>query len=208
MRKTLFMNLLPLVGMLAVIAFFVVNQDTTVYGGAPVGTFAVSDNINPTPPPAPAAPVAPVVIPAPVWSCVHVWEWQLVEPATASSEGLLAEKCTSCGAIGTYSSTGSVGGGAYSAYTMFSAEVIEQFETVEADATVTFETELWVSLPQRVMEAIAARRDVQFELIYRLEGRDYRIVIPAGAEVPTDVPFAGFDGYLAGLYGKEEIIRE
>lgn len=154
---------------------------------------------TPSPSPSPSPSVNSATPASPTFVCDHVWELYVAEEATEDMDALMVEKCTNCGQVRAYVRS------AGSAFTVFCTNVIEQVEKAVPGATITIDTELWGSFPKKVMEAIAARRDITIELTYRLEGRDYRIVIPAEANVPTDVPYAGFDGYLAGLYGKTEI---
>ncbi len=133
--------------------------------------------------------------------CAHTCEWMTEGEASETTDGVMAYQCTKCGAITQYMTGGT---GATSAYAVFNKNTVLKVNRAESGATLSIDTQLWTSFSKKVMEAIAARRDVTVELNYRLSGKTYQIVIPAGAVVPVDVEFAGFDGYLAGLYGKEE----
>ncbi len=134
--------------------------------------------------------------------CTHTSEWREVIKATETEDGTMAYTCTKCGDILEYMRGGTA---STSAYAVFNQNVIDKVNKAQANETVIVNTRLWTSFPQKVMEAIAARRDINIELTYRLSGKTYQIVIPAGAAVPADVDWAGFDGYLAGLFGKTEL---
>ncbi len=156
---------------------------------APVGSYSLT--------PAPTDTVGPVT----AAGCAHTCEWVTESPATETTDGQMAYKCTKCGAITQYRTGGT---GESSAYAVFNQNAIRKVQQAESGATVHIDTGIWASFSQEVMAAIAARRDVIIELTYRLGDKSWKIIIPAQAEVPADVPFAGFDGYLAGLFGKTE----
>ncbi len=130
--------------------------------------------------------------------CAHTCEWITESEASETADGMMAYQCTKCGAITDYMAGGT---GSTSAYAVFNKNVALKVNQAESGATLHIDTQLWTSFSKNVMAAIAARRDITVELNYRLEGKNYQIVIPAGASVPNDVDFAGFNGYLAGLYG-------
>ncbi len=133
--------------------------------------------------------------------CIHSWQWTAESGATETTDGVMAYTCTRCGEITDRRMGGT---GETSAYAVFNQNVIGKVNQAQSGATVSVDTRIWTSFSQKVMEAIAARRDITVELTYRIKGQSLQIVIPAGAEVPADVAYAGFDGYLAGLYGKTE----
>ncbi len=137
-------------------------------------------------------------------SCTHSFEWEEETAATETADGVMAYVCTKCGAVGRRMTGGTAG---TSAFAVFNQNIMEEINKAQNSETLEINTGLWTSFPQKVMEAIAARRDVSLEITYRLAGKTYRIIIPAGAAVPADVEWAGFDGYLAGLYGKEEVLN-
>lgn len=56
------------------------------------------------------------------------------------------------------------------------------------------------TLSNGVMKALLARKDVTLVLEYTYEGKDYTVVIPAGAAVDNDIQWYG-PLYLAGYYG-------
>lgn len=169
-----------------------------------MGNKGIAANAGPT-----ASPAAPIQkeesrsarVPGPDLSCSHIFAWEEESSGNGAADGMMAYKCTLCGRIAEYRS----GGGGVSAYSYFNDELISQIKDAPTGETLKLNTNIWVSFTQSVMEQIAARRDIDIEITYKLEGVWYVITIPAGADVPTDVPFAGFDGYLAGLYGKNEV---
>ncbi len=131
--------------------------------------------------------------------CLHSCEWRTESEASETADGVIAYICTKCGAVTDYMKGGT---DRTSAYAVFNQNVIAKVNQAKAGETLQINTQLWTSFSMKVMEAIAANRNINIELTYRLAGKNYQIVIPAGAAVPADVDFAGFDGYLAGLYGK------
>ncbi len=132
-------------------------------------------------------------------ACNHTCEWVTETLATETADGVLAYRCTKCGTVTGYQTGGTA---QTSAFAVFNTSVISQLSKAKSGETVSIDTQLWTSFTQEVMEAIAARRDLNIEITYRMAGNNYRILIPAGAFVPVDVEYAGFDGYLVGLYGK------
>lgn len=90
-------------------------------------------------------------------------------------------------------------------YNAFNKDTAETIYNAGNGETIQIHTDTWASFPSSVMEAIAARRDITVELTYKYEGTWYTTIIPAGAEVPVEVPYAGFYGYLGGLYGRTEV---
>ncbi len=134
--------------------------------------------------------------------CGHSCQWVTEAEATETEDGVMAYVCTKCGMVTDYMSGGT---GSTSAYAVFNQNTIAQVNKALAGKTLSIDTPLWTSFSQKVMEAIAARRDINIILTYRLSGTTWEICIPAGAEVPTDVEYAGFDGYLAGLFGKNKL---
>lgn len=94
---------------------------------------------------------------------------------------------------------------AESKYDAFQRNVIAAIDSASNGATVYVKTDTVTSFTNEVMEKIAERRDITVELTYSVDNGKYTIIIPAGAEVPTEVPYAGFNGYLAGLYGRTEV---
>lgn len=131
--------------------------------------------------------------------CEHDLELKILAEPTKDAEGLMAYVCKKCGFVAQHQQQ------RYGAYVTYNLQLLDQLTNAPADATVTLTTTIWESFTQEVMCAIAERRDLTIILRYRIKGQDYQITIPAGAVVPTDVKYAGFDGYLAGLYGKEAI---
>lgn len=131
--------------------------------------------------------------------CNHTCEWRTEKEATDEMDGISVYVCTKCGAVTDYM----VGGtGTTSAYAVFNRNSIDKISKAQAGETVSIDTQLWVSFTRQVMETIAGRRDITIELTFRVAGVDYVIIIPAEADVPTDVEYAGFEKYLAGIYGK------
>ncbi len=144
-----------------------------------------------------AGPVKPAA-----YGCSHICEWITETKATETQDGVMAYVCTSCGAVTDYMTGGT---DQSSAYAVFNKNVIDKVNKAQSGEKIVIDTRLWTSFSQSVMETIAARRDVEIVLTYRLSGTTYQIVIPTGTQVPADVAYAGFDGYLAGLYGKTEM---
>ncbi len=133
--------------------------------------------------------------------CTHSCQWTVESGATETTDGVMVYACTRCGEVTDRRAGGT---GETSAYAVYNKNTILKVEQAESGSTVQIDTQIWTSFSQKVMEAIAARRDITVELTYRIAGKTWKIIIPAGTAVPADVAYAGFDGYLAGLYGKTE----
>ena len=132
------------------------------------------------------------------------YEWVVIEEATETEEGKMAHQRVDDGRVAEYI----LGGGTEdtSAYAVFNRNAIEKIRGTQAGETVRIETDVWSSFTREVMECIAGRRDIHVEIQYKQDDKYYLITIPANAEVPSHVEYAGFNGYLAGKYGKKELV--
>lgn len=91
-----------------------------------------------------------------------------------------------------------------SSYAFFLQSIIYQVEHAESGSTVEISSEIWNSLSQDVMLALAARRDINIVFTLRYNHEDYRIEIPAGTTIDTGDPYYG-PLYLGQLYGMTKI---
>lgn len=121
-------------------------------------------------------------------TCIHELAEELVRPATAERDALMAKQCIICGAILEYTE---VPNSAYAAFQQEAIAAILQAQTGE----VIISTQRWVSFHQSVLEAISLRADVEVIIKYRYQGEEYEATIPAGAEVNKLADENGFCGF-------------
>ncbi len=121
-------------------------------------------------------------------ACVHELEDELVRPATAEQDALMAKQCMLCGAVLDYAEVPN------SAYAAFQKEAVEAIRNAQTDEVI-IRTQRWVSFHQSVLEALSARSDVKVTVQYRYQGEEYKVTIPAGAEVNTLADKNGFCGF-------------
>ena len=121
-------------------------------------------------------------------TCIHDLEEELVRPATAECDALMAKQCTICGAVLDYTEVPN------SAYAAFQKETIEAILNASTDEIV-IRTQRWISFHQSVLEAISLRPDVEVMIRYRYQGEEYEVTIPAGAEMRTLADENGFCGF-------------
>lgn len=121
-------------------------------------------------------------------TCIHEWTDEIVRPATAERDALMAKQCTICGAVLEYTEVPN------SAYAAFQQEAVEAIRNAQS-GEVMITTQHWVSFHQSVLEAISLRPDVEVLIRYRYQGAEYEVTIPAGAEVRTLADENGFCGF-------------
>ncbi len=121
-------------------------------------------------------------------TCIHELTDEMVRPATAERDALMAKQCTICGAVLEYTEVPN------SAYAAFQQETIEKIRNAQSDE-VMITTQYWVSFHQSVLEAISLRPDVEVRIKYRYQGVEYEVTIPSGAEVSTLADENGFCGF-------------
>lgn len=121
-------------------------------------------------------------------TCRHDLADELVRPATAEQDALMAKQCTICGAVLDYTEVPN------SAYAAFQQETIAAIQNAGADAVI-ISTQRWNSFHQSVLKAISLRPDVEVIIRYRYQGKQYEVTIPAGAEVGTLADENGFCGF-------------
>lgn len=121
-------------------------------------------------------------------ACIHNLDYELIRPATADRDALMAQQCILCGKVFDYVE---VPNSAYAAFQQKAIATIQNARTNE----VIISTQRWVSFHQSVLEAISQRPDVTIILRYRYQGEMCEVTIPAGAEVSTLADEGGFCGF-------------
>lgn len=122
-------------------------------------------------------------------TCDHVWESTVVNDATASSDALLADQCSKCGAIVKYEIVPN------SAFTTFLNETAKSIINTKQQEVV-INTSIWTSFNRTVFEAIKSRPDVSVTVNFIYKGEPYSVRIPAGTDVSLLMDENGFGGFL------------
>lgn len=120
--------------------------------------------------------------------CIHNLDYELVRPATAERDALMAQQCILCGKVFDYAEVPN------SAYAAFQQEAIAAIQNARTNEVI-ISTQRWVSFHQSVFEAISQRPDVTVILRYRYQGEMYEVRIPAGADVSALADEGGFCGF-------------
>lgn len=129
--------------------------------------------------------------------CPHsAVELRGVRETTATEDGIRAWFCVDCDE--------KLSEEYLSSYSFFLESIIWQIENAEEGATIEISSEIWHSLSQEVMLALAARRDITVVFTLRYEHEDYRIEIPAGTKIDTQDKYYG-PIYLGRLYGMTKL---
>lgn len=121
-------------------------------------------------------------------TCRHDLTDEVIRPATAERDALMARQCTICGAVLDYIEVPN------SAYAAFQKETIAAVQNAVTEEVI-ISTQHWISFHQSVLEAISLRPDVKVIIRYRYQGEQYEVIIPAGAEVRTLADENGFCGF-------------
>lgn len=146
-------------------------------------------DLTTTPPESISSPTKP--------SCNHrAVELRTVRETTVTQDGIRAWFCVDCDE--------KLSEEMLSSYAFFLQSIIYQIEHAESGSTVEISSEIWNSLSQDVMLALAARRDINIVFTLRYNHEDYRIEIPAGTTIDTRDPYYG-PLYLGQLYGMTRI---
>ncbi len=128
--------------------------------------------------------------------CDHVFEYSLVKQATAQCDSVLARQCTKCGAVAQYIEVPN------SAYAAFLAEAIDTIRNTHTEEAI-IRTDRWISFNQAVIEAIAERPELSVTVVYKYQGVECSVMIPAGADVRSLLNENGYCGfrYLDSVFG-------
>lgn len=131
-------------------------------------------------------------------ACNHSFERRVIKEATAQEDGVEADVCIKCGAIKNESPLSSFGAACY--------EADKKVKAAGAGTKLELELGEWNSLPRYVMESIAARSDVTFEIRFKYEHKSYKVIIPAGTKIVLEdgIPFYG-PLKLNQMFGMQEI---
>lgn len=124
----------------------------------------------------------------------------IVKAASPDEDAVLAGECGKCREVLSYSS---VPNSAYAAFLENAACTILNAQAGEA----VIVTRRWLSFNRTVFDAIARRPEIAVTVRYQYEGRQYEVIIPAGANVNGLTDENGFCGfrYLDQVFGGREI---
>ncbi|MDO4292480.1 MAG: hypothetical protein Q4C65_04520 [Eubacteriales bacterium] len=128
--------------------------------------------------------------------CNHDYEWEQVNPATATEDALEAYTCKHCGRVSEYMKAPNT------AYAQFNKDAISAIDKAAANATVTLKTNMWVSFYDSVIDMMKKRPDVTVVVNYFYKGTRYVMTIPAGADLSALQASEGYYGfrYLDGFF--------
>lgn len=89
-------------------------------------------------------------------------------------------------------------------YGFFSEKVTQDIMNVAQGGTLEIKSEVWHTLTQNVMLALAQRRDINVIITLRYNHEDYQYIIPAGTSIDTADKYYG-PLYLGQLYGMTKL---
>lgn len=130
-------------------------------------------------------------------SHVHIYEWKTETEPTETQDG--EEVCIcECGDISARQPLSAMGA--------YWNSIIDKVKKAKAGDTISFSSETWNSFPKRVMDAIAARRDITVEISFSYQGKMWKVVVPANAAIDNSCDWYGPEK-LGQMFGKEEIVK-
>ncbi len=121
----------------------------------------------------------------------HSYEWQEVRAATEDADGEMIYVCTICGDVLYREAT--------SAYNVFNINLMNKILKAAPGATVTVDTDKWISFHHMIIDTLAKRPDVTLKINFLSEGHKgipMSVTIPAGADYPKLIDENGFTGFL------------
>ena len=118
----------------------------------------------------------------------HHYEWTTVKEATSTEDGVMYYMCTSCGHV---SATQVV-----SSFSAFCEDAKNRIKNAPAGGTVVVMTDIYMSFSKDVMEALAARPDVNLVIQFRYEGIKFQVIVPAGYPNVMGLVNDGWAGFL------------
>lgn len=130
-------------------------------------------------------------------SHTHSYTWQTVREATEIQEGEEEYIC-SCGHVSEIRAISAMG--------VYWNSMIEKIKNAKSGDTLTFSSETWNSFPKRVMDVIAARRDITIEISFPYQGKMLKVVVPANTAIDNSCDWYG-PAKLAEMFGSEEIVK-
>lgn len=127
----------------------------------------------------------------------HEYEWVTVREATEDRDAEEVYRCRYCGDVKYRMEVPN------SAYAQFNQNAITTIDRAASGAAVKFKTNLWVSFPKEVLEALKERPDVSVTIDYLYHGVWYTVTIPAGADLDALEDSEGYYGfrYLDQVFG-------
>ena len=118
----------------------------------------------------------------------HNYVWQVVREATPTADGEMVYACSVCGAVAQrLPITG---------YVAFNRDLAEKIRTALPGAEVRVKTNMWISLYSLSLDELAKRPDVSVTVDFMYNGMNYRVTIPAGADIAALKDEKGYAGFL------------
>ena len=132
-------------------------------------------------------------------TCEHKPMREIYEQATPQRDAVFCESCELCGQVFVY---GEIPNTAYVAFLDYAAGIIYGAQPEEQ---VVITTDRWISFDARVLNAMSERADVSVLILYRDQGEEHRVLLPAGADVSSLGDENGFCGfrYLNQIFGEK-----
>lgn len=131
--------------------------------------------------------------------CEHSLAESIIRQATPVQDAILEECCEKCGLV---FGRIEIPNSAYEAFLNEAAEMVKAAQSGE-EAVIT--TDRWMSFDKKVLDVIESRRDISVLLIYRYQGAEHQIWIPAESDVSSLADENGFCGfaYLSQRFGEK-----
>jgi uncharacterized protein YjdB len=114
--------------------------------------------------------------------------WETVKEATSTEDGEMEYRCPDCGYVEQRLPI--------SGYTAFIADACKTVKNAKTGATVKITTDRWMSFHHSVIDQLQKRSDVGMDLLYRYDGKNYEILIPAGTDLSGLIDKNGYIGFL------------
>lgn len=88
-------------------------------------------------------------------------------------------------------------------YANYQKQLQQAVQNVATDGKIVLDMQNWISFDRKTFEELSKRSDVDYVVIYRYRGKDYRVVIPAGYNLMELLDENGYCGclYLNKVFG-------
>ncbi len=122
-------------------------------------------------------------------SCPHSLEEVTYLEATPCQDGVLEERCETCGQVFGRTQVPN------SAYSVFLKEAADRIMAAAPGEQAVIQTDRWMSFDERVLDAMAERRDISILVQFRYQGVKRQVLIPETSDVSGLGDENGFCGF-------------
>ncbi len=122
-------------------------------------------------------------------SCPHSLEEVMYREATPCQDGVLEERCKTCGQVFGRTQIPN------SAYSAFLKEAADRITAAAPGEQAVIQTDRWMSFDERVLDAMAERRDISILVQFRYQGVKRQVLIPEASDVSGLGDENGFCGF-------------